>query len=91
MCDIYGIFDIIPLFMISRFFLVFMILVIFQIILDGHFAIILPLSVQGGALERFTFSATVRTVVLQIWDCRLLEKLKYLFHKVDLLVIGFGF
>ncbi|XP_047259992.1 ubiquitin-like modifier-activating enzyme atg7 isoform X1 [Capsicum annuum] len=41
----------------------------------------LPISVQGGALERFIFSATMRTVVLQIWDCRLLEKLKYLFHK----------
>lgn len=68
-----------------------MTLVIFHIILDGHFAIILPISAQGGALERFTFSATAKTVVLQILDCPLLEKLKYLFHKVDLLVIGFGF
>lgn len=66
----------------------FMTLAIFQVILVGRFAIILPISIQGGALERFTFSATERTVVLQSWDCRLLEKLKYLFHQVELLVIG---
>ncbi|KAM3325600.1 hypothetical protein P3S67_000725 [Capsicum chacoense] len=71
-----GIFDI-----NGRSFLVFMTLVIFQIILDGHFAIILPIFVQGGTLERFTFSATVRIVVLQIWDFHLLENLKYLLDK----------
>ncbi|KAM3397467.1 hypothetical protein P3S68_000979 [Capsicum galapagoense] len=43
-------------------FLVFMALVIFQIILDGHFTII-------------------SLYLFKIWDCRLLEKLKYLFHK----------